>query len=281
MSRSHLIQHPGPKTSPRRHVVRGLSAPLAFELPEGMTLMAAVAAAMDKAGCDTAVIRLDGLKIGPYNYVMPDKSPDDEHVAWYSQTHSGEEAVLQQATAIVGRRSGDWFLHCHAYWEDKKTGRHAGHLLPDQVTVAANFKGSGHGFVGGCFDVTADAETNFSFFRPKPLVAAPRVNAAIVCLAPHEDLVTSVAELCAELGFSNPEVLGIGSLIGADFRDAPSMASPISEVLLLKGAKGGGSGQEPLLPMFCVDPDGNFFEGDLIRGGAPVCVTFEMILIGE
>ncbi|MBD8893862.1 hypothetical protein [Roseibium litorale] len=281
MSRSHLIQHPGPKTSPRRHVVRGLSAPLAFDLSEGMTLMAAVAAAMDKAGCDTAVIRLDGLKIGPYSYVLPDKSPDDEHVAWYSETHSGEEAVLQQATAIVGRRNGDWFLHCHAFWEDKNTGRHAGHLLPDQVTLAVHYTGTGHGFIGGCFEVTADAETNFSFFRPKPLVEAPRVNAAIICLAPHEDLATSVAELSAELGFDNPEVLGIGSLIGADFTSTPSMESPISEVLLLKGARGGTQGSDPHLPMFCVDPEGGFFEGDIIRGGAPVCVTFEMILIGE
>ena len=99
--------------------------------------MAAVTAAMNGAGCDCAVIRLDGLCMGPYSYVMPDQSPDDEHVAWYSPTHSGKLATLDQATAVIGRRDGDWFLHCHAIWEDRDTGRHAGHLIPDQVMITA------------------------------------------------------------------------------------------------------------------------------------------------
>ncbi|MBO0347455.1 hypothetical protein J0X15_19655 [Roseibium sp. CAU 1637] len=278
MSRSHLIRHPGPPTQPRRHVVRGVAEPLSFELGAGEVLMTAIAQVMDAADCDSAVVRLDGLVLGPYEFVMPDKSPDDDHAAWYSETHSGPSARLDRGTAIVGRRNGEWFLHCHAIWEDPQRGRCAGHLLPHQVTIGAAYSGAGYRFDGGCFDVTADAETNFSFFRPRQLRQRQEVNAAIVSLAPHEDLSTAVAELSAELALGNPQVVGIGSLIGADFIDAPSMESPISEVLLLNGACGAGP-DGPYLPTFCVDPDGNFFEGTLKPKTVPVCVTFEMLLV--
>ncbi|POF33562.1 PPC domain-containing DNA-binding protein [Roseibium marinum] len=278
MSRSHLIRHPGPPTVPRRHVVSGFAEPLSFSLGKGAMLMSAIAEVMDAAGCDSAVVRLDGLVMGPYKFVMPDTSPDEEHVAWYSQTHDGQGATLTQGTAIVGRRNGEWFLHCHAIWDDPQHGRRAGHLLPDQVTIGADYSGDGFRFEGGCFDVTADAETNFSFFRPRKLRDTPAVNAAIVSLAPHEDLSTAVAELSGELELGNALVLGIGSLIGADFSDGSSMESPISEVLLLNGARNAGP-QGPVLPTFCVDPDGNFFEGNIVPGKAPICVTFEMILV--
>ncbi|PVB60107.1 hypothetical protein [Labrenzia sp. 011] len=278
MSRSHLIRHPGPPTVPRRHVVTGAAEPLSFRLGKDEMLMDAIARTMDTVGCDGAVVRLDGLTMGPYKFVMPDTSPDEEHVAWYSQTHAGERAIVTQGTAIVGRRNGDWFLHCHAVWEDPQHGRRAGHLLPDQVTIGAGYSGGGYRFDGGCFDVTADAETNFSFFRPRRLKDTGAVNAAIVSLAPHEDLPTAVAELSGELGLGNSVVLGIGSLIGADFSEGPSMDSPISEVLFLNGARGGGP-KGPFLPTFCVDPAGNFFEGAILPGKAPILVTFELLLV--
>lgn len=277
MSRSHLIRHPGPPTTPRRHVVRGVAREVSAELPAGAILMDAVAAAMEEIGADCAVLRLDGLEMGPYDYVMPAASPDEEHAAWYSAVHSGAAARLDCATAMVGRRDGDWFLHCHALWDVDAPQPKAGHLLPDRVTLAAPARISGLAFDGGYFDVTPDAETNFSFFRPRRTGPPEETNAAIVTLAPHEDLSTAIGELSRELGLAAPTLLGIGSLIGADFTDAPSMPSPISEVLLLEGA-GVGSDGRPDLPMLCVDPQGNLFRGHIAPGGAPVCVTFELIL---
>ncbi|WP_265516557.1 hypothetical protein [Nitratireductor luteus] len=246
-----------------------------MDLPQGTVLMEAVAAAMDDLGCDSAVLRLDGLEMGPHNYVMPAASPDEDHAAWYSAVHSGKAARLENATAIVGRREGRWFLHCHALWAADTPK--AGHLLPDQVIIAAPAHVTGLAFDGGFYDVTPDAETNFSFFRPRATETPARRNAAIVTLAPHEDLHTAIAELRAGLGLSAPAVMGIGSLIGARFTDAPSMPSPISEVLLLNGAGFDADGQ-PTLPALCVDPEGNLFEGNIALGGAPVCVTFELIL---
>lgn len=276
MTRAHLIRHPGPPTAPRRHVVPGFAREISVELPANTVLMDAVAAAMDRIGSDCAVLRLDGLQMGPYRYVMPAPSPDAQHAAWYSAVHAGETARLEAATAMIGRKDGQWFLHCHALWDAETEAPKAGHLLPDQVIIAAPVQITGLALDGGYYDVTPDAETNFSFFRPRPTEPPAQCNAAIITLAPHEDLSTALLELTAELGLAAPKILGIGSVIGADFIDAPSMASPISEVLLLEGARINVDGR-PNLPMLCVDPAGALFKGRIAPGGAPVCVTFELI----
>lgn len=276
MNPTHPIRHPGPPTKPRRHVVPGFAREISLELPGDTVLMDAVAEAMDGVGCDCAVLRLDGVEMGPYEYVMPAASPDEDHAAWYSAVHSGTSARLKMATAIVGRKDGEWFLHCHALWDADDPSPKAGHLLPHQVTLAAAAKITGLAFDGGYYDVTPDAETNFAFFRPRPTRPPARQNAAIVTLAPYEDISTAISELIGALGLKAPTLLGIGSLIGADFNDAPSMPSPISEVLLLEGAGVGVDGQLNL-PTLCVDPEGNLFQGSIAPGGAPVCVTFELI----
>ncbi|ASM70980.1 hypothetical protein SULPSESMR1_00141 [Pseudosulfitobacter pseudonitzschiae] len=80
--------------------------------------------------------------------------------------------------------------------------------------------------------------------------------------------------------YDNASVHGIGSLIGAGFRDAPPMAAPLSEVLLLDGCTV-CDGSCVQLPLACVDPEGTIFSGDLNRGEGPVCVTFELLVIKE
>ncbi|ARE40350.1 hypothetical protein RGUI_2209 [Rhodovulum sp. P5] len=267
---SHQIRHPGPRTEPRRHVVEGYARPVTLSLPQGAVLMQAVAAAMDGTGADCAVLTMDGVEMGPFRFVMPDRSRDGKHAAWYSETHNGTHARIRHGTAIIGRRDGAWWLHCHAVWEGPE-GIAAGHLLPDEVTLAAAADLPAMVFSGGTYDVTYDEETNFSFFRPRATRPPETVNAAIATLAPFEDLTAAVAEIATAPGFDH--VAGIGSLIGAQFLDAPPMASPISEVLLLPGASPG----KPL-PTFCVDPAGARFEGHLPPGAAPICVTFEMML---
>lgn len=55
------------------------------------------------------------------------------------------------------------------------------------------------------------------------------------------------------------------------------MESSISEVFVMEGAL--VSGGKTHLPMFCVDPEGSHFQGPLVNGQSPVCVTFELMLI--
>lgn len=275
------IRHPGPAGSPRIHVAPGRARDVVLRLPAGAPLMAAVAAEMDRLGCDSAVADLGGLRIGPYSYVGPDRSPDDKHAAWYSATHRGAAATLAAATAVIGTREGAWWLHCHAHWDAETTAPKAGHLLPDQVTIAEDAEIPALAFEGGRYNVVHDAETNFPFFRAQPTQSEPRPaappNAVIATIAPHEDLHAAIARIADRTGLKNARLMGIGSLIGAEFSDAPAMDSPISEALILRGATWSAA-DGARLPMLCVDPAGDIFSGDLVPGGAPVCVTFEVIL---
>ena len=276
MSRKHLIRHPGPPATDRRRIVPGHAQRIELALPAGAVLMEAVAAAVGELGCDCAILLLDGLEVGPYHYVMPTlDSPDGRRAAWYSATHSGDRATLEHATATVGRRNGDWWLHCHAVW-DSETGRQkAGHLLPDRITIAAPGRATAFAFRGGGFEVMPCEETLFPLFRAVP-TRAPEgpVNAAIMTLGPFEDLARATALAAAEAGLgADARLYGIGSLIGADFADAPALESPVSEVVLLPGATPGH------LPAHCVDPDGTMFRGRLLPGHAPVCITFEAMIV--
>ncbi|WP_108660947.1 hypothetical protein [Acuticoccus kandeliae] len=276
MSRADDIRHPGPRGAVRQHVVPGVARRITLRLPAGRILMDAVAEAMDRLGCHSAMLVLDGLVLGPHNYVMPlAGSPDGKRVAWYSETHTGTAAILEHAVASVGRRKGEWFLHCHAVW-DSADGQRAGHLLPGEVTIGADSDVTCFAFEGGQFDVVDDAETGFSIFRALPLGSPPGApNAAIATLAPFEDLVGTMPGLAARaIGRLDAQFYGLGSLIGADFEDgAPSMESRFSEVLTLPGAR------TDRIPVHCVDPAGGMFRGTLLPGAAPTLITFELMVV--
>ncbi len=275
MSRTYLIRHPGPKRPVRQNVVLGHVQKVEIALPGGSILMDAVAWHMDELGCDSAMLLLDGLQMGLYNFVKPTmNSPDGKKVAWYSETYSGASAVIEHAMASVGRRDGEWWLHCHAVWDSETTDQKSGHLLPDQITVETDSTVICFAFYGGLFDVTHDEETQFDIFRAKPATPDTRsANAAIVTLAPFEDLGEAMPQICKELGFEKVRVLGLGSFIGADFKTGPSMEAAASEVLLLPGAT------PNRLPVHAIGADGNQYRGEVLTGHVPVCITFELMLV--
>tara|TARA_R110002124_G_scaffold51240_3_gene148156 strand:+ start:854 stop:1690 length:837 start_codon:yes stop_codon:yes gene_type:complete len=268
-----LIRHPGPKRSDRILSARGTVTTRTVTLPRGSVLMQAVAQAMDDAGCDSGVMVLDGLRIGPYRYVMPGPSHDADHAAWYSAPRDGGSGKIVFGTAIVGRRDGAWWLHCHARWTDGDATR-MGHLLPDDVKLSEDAQITLHAFKGGAFEVLHDAETNFSIFHAMGGMADG--NAVIAKINPHEDISSALETLIHRAGFARANIHGIGSLIGAAFDGAPPMTSPISEVLIPPGAIWNGALH---LPMECVDPDNGQYAGLLTKGHAPVCVTFEVMIV--
>ncbi len=275
MNRAERITHPGTPGPIRQHVVPGLVRRVPVRLAAGRILMDAVAEAMDAIGCDSAMLLLDGLPLGPYNYVMPRfGSPDGIRVAWYSDTHSGTATTLDHAVASVGRREGAWFLHCHAVWDADTAAPKSGHLLPDQVTIGEDATVTALAFTGGVFEFTPDEETRFSFFRARPTTPPQDIpNAAIATLAPFEDLRTVMPDLASPYGADDAQLFGLGSIIGADFAEGPSMESLASEVLTLPGAS------PRRIPLHCVDPDGGMFRGDLLPGAGPVLITFELMLV--
>lgn len=266
-----IIRHPGPPAPQPWTMAQGTARTLTVTLPKGAILMQAVADAMDAAGADSGVMVLDGMVMGPYRFVGPGPATDGIHAAWYSAPRGADRATILHGTAIIGRRDGAWWLHCHAAWDG--AAPLAGHLLPDEVTLAEDASVTLHAFTGGTFTVQMNEETRFPIFHP---TGGTPGNAVIAKLSPHKDAVEAVSEIAAAAGFRRAQVYGIGSLIGARFHTGAPMASPISEVLVLPGAF---TANDTHLPVYCVDPSDAQFNGALLPGGGPVCVTFELMLI--
>jgi len=271
------IRHPGPPASAPFKTARGLCVTHRVRLGAGGSLMQHVADVMDAHGCDSGVIVLDGLRMGPYRYVGPDRSSDGVHAAWYSPPRAGAQATIGAGTAIVGRRDGAWWLHAHAVWtEDGHAALIAGHLLPDEVVLPETVEVTLHAFRGGAFEVSLNPETQFPIFHPTG--GQNNGNAVIAKVNPHHDVSTSIRQIVRTAGFQAAEIFGVGSLIGASFTDgAPSMISSISEVFVMQSAR--FEQDELALPMYCVDPEGGHFSGPLALGSSPVCVTFELLII--
>lgn len=268
------IRHPGPKANVRRHFVPVHIERCSLNLVKGAILLDAVSDFMESSGLDSAILLLNGVAIGPFNYVIPAiDSPDGRRTAWYSETRTQDHAYLECAVASVGRRDGAWFMHCHAVWDSETADQRAGHLLPDQVTITDDAEVICLGCRGGAFNVLADEETEFSLFRP--VAVGPEredINGLLVALAPFEDVGQAALDAAASFNLGDVRLYGLGSLIGAHFKDAPPMESTISEVLLL------GEATPQSMPFHCVDPENTMFRGTLEGGQARTCVTFEMVI---
>jgi predicted DNA-binding protein with PD1-like motif len=104
-------------------------------------------------------------------------------------------------------------------------------------------------------------------------------------VAPNEDLVRSVEQLCAAQGFRHAFVRGsLGSLIDACLARADGscelIRGPAAEVVSLAGEvrpQADGAPRATLHGMV-VDSEGRVFGGPFVAGANPVLVTFELTL---
>ncbi|MEP4767500.1 MAG: hypothetical protein ABJQ21_24195 [Roseibium sp.] len=276
------VNHPGPKAKDRLPRVHCRADPVTIQLAESTTLLKTLGDWADRSGFTSAVLDVSGITLGSFDYVMPDRAIDDRHAAWYSDTKYSEGALLTEAVAILGWRDGNWFAHIHAYWNEDGSN-HLGHLLPDSLTIGINAQISGYGIKGARFEADLDPETEFTLFRVKgdgPEKPFDQTNALITTLAPFEDLHESVEELARRLPAGTIDIMGLGSLAGAEFRSGPPMTGLISEILVQPNAK--HSKQQSFeLPVRCVDLDGNLFSGTVQPGKCPALVTCELLLVAE
>lgn len=270
------LSHPGPVHEERFTLGPCHGRKVTLSLRGGLSLLDAVAEAVEGAGADGATVMLDGLRFSAMDYVMPDGPLDEQHAAWYSETYKTGAARLEHATASVGKKDGAWFMHTHAMWIADKPGM--GHLLNDQCFLDGDQEVEAYLLRGARLSVMHDSETNFPLFHPEVLRKVEGADAALLTVRPHEDLRTTIEAACAALGFDDASVHGIGSLIGAGFKEGTPMAAALSEVLLLDGCAV-KAGRCEALPLAVVDPAGTIFSGDLLPGKGPVCVTFELLLV--
>jgi hypothetical protein len=253
------LRHPGPRVVPRVAMVRGRVGRDVVDLRAGESLLDGLGR---QAGKGALVVDLAGMEVAEGAFVQPADATDAAHAAWYSTPREMAGVRIRAGVAMVGSREGAPFVHAHALWEEG--GRTwLGHLLCDRVRVCAG-RLEAMRFTGGSFVQAHDIETNFTLFRATGEgVGGP---AAILTVRPHEELGAVLA------GFGAVRVMGLGSLIGARFREGEAMESPISEMLVMPGATG------DRLEVTTVDLEGRVFGGVLAAGGGEVCVTAELLV---
>ena len=280
---SRIIRHPGPASPERMVAITGDPVPLEFTLEPGWAVDAAIARGFDDLGCAGGYVEFRGGRCEPFQFVMPAASPDTSHAAWYSETFAPAGPVeIERACAIVGWRDGRRFIHCHGIW-NSGDGQQMGHMLGPSTVVAEPILVTGLGSRNAVFKALPDAETNFTLFEPV-LVSEDTIQAShspmlLAKVRPNEDISLAIEAICSKHGIKTANVYGIGSLNEVRFVNGTHVGSHATEVLIREGRVASDDGS-PKARLFIdvVDVDGRIFQGEIVRGDNPVCVTFELVI---
>ena len=269
------IKHPGPIAAERQQVVACEGRPIAVTLAAGIPMETAVAEALKDQEVDSAWLTLSGAPFESLNYVIPDHAPDDQHVAWYSKTHSLENGLITRLGMIVGQHKGQSFLHGHGLWGDATVEDAFGHILAPNSVLSEPVVAKGIGLIGAQFDRQPDPETNFDLFSVKDLDARDQGYAALR-LAPNQDVTIALETAVHNLGWGSAEVVGLGSLIGAVFEDGSVLDSHATE-FLITDARVGPDAPTPEIVIVGIDGS-KIMSGRLTRGENAILVTAELVL---
>lgn len=115
------------------------------------------------------------------------------------------------------------------------------------------------------------------------LTSAANGSAWILRLRPHTDIVTSIAEFGSQHGLRRVAVLGcVGSLMKATLlsidRSSKTIEGPGLEVVSISGWVDVARPDVSPLTLTVADREGAVSAGRPLAGGAPVCVTAEVIV---
>jgi predicted DNA-binding protein with PD1-like motif len=291
------IQHPGPADPMVDVVDTGLQA-LQIELQPGLSLIDALSRALDEHGVQSAVLKLAGLHLEPFAYVMPALSRRPEYAVYFSDRHDAPGAVcIEEATVTYGRNNGRPWLHCHADWVDEQGRRFCGHVLPaDAIVTRADQPIDAWALIGATFDVVPDAETRFTLFKPRPTQTShqagaisasatsrpvPSRRALALRIPPNVDVCTALETVCRDRGIRSATVRGgVGSTVGVAFDDGRDVEAFVTETLVRRGRVTTDANGElrAEIDVTLIDFLGGRHQGRLARGQNPVLVTFELVL---
>jgi predicted DNA-binding protein with PD1-like motif len=285
------IAHPGIPDSQRIFYVPSSAHSLQGSLSIGQTLLSAVTELAELHGVKSGAFTLNGGAFDSFSYVMPALSKTPEHAVYFSDTFFVEgQVALETATVTYGRKEGRPWLHSHAVWIEPSGRRHCGHLLPDQIIVAAPIQLRGIALETAAFTVCPDLETNFSLFIP--LVDAAQVpppkatktyhqTGYALRLAPNIDFCTALEDFCRAHKIERATIFGgVGSTVGAVFQDGRVVEPFVTELLIRSGHIVCGPQGHPLaeLDVAMVDYKGGISEGRLAKGLNPILVTAELVI---
>lgn len=273
------LAHPGPRAPDRRQAVRTRLLPLTGTLRAGGVAMEEIARLFAGAGCAGGLVWLDGAEFDPFRFVLPAHAQDAEHAAWYSATYAPDGPVrIQRATAMVGRRDGAAFLHCHGLWTTAAGAHFMGHLLPFDSRLAQDVAVQGLGCPRALFDAQPDPETNFTLFAAAG-PGDPQAEHLLARLRPDEDVTLAIEALCRDHGILRARIHGIGSISHVLLQDGTGLPCTATEIRLSHAALSPGpDGPRASISVEAVDVDGRILAGVLLRGRNPVGVTFELII---
>lgn len=280
-------KQPGAAFSPRTLSLGCYAEVLRLTFQPGKSVIAAIEEALGAKGYQSAVIELKGGSFLPLVYVTPIIPADGLHAAWYSETHTPSgRADIEMLTVVFGRRDGQPFLHCHGVWRHEDGYLGAGHLMPADAEFAQPVEADVWGISGAIMDQLDDSETKFRLFTPLPYAETPAasIRRAVLCrLKPNEPLHRAIETIAAQHGIERATLHGIGSLIGCTFATGDVMTAAASELLIREGrlAPDACGKVSCVIDLAIVDPERRIFEGQIVDGADPVCITFELLIVEE
>ncbi|WP_293800595.1 DUF296 domain-containing protein [uncultured Bosea sp.] len=277
------IEQPGTGTPERIQWAACGGRAFSLTLPAGVPLLEAVRSGFEAEGFTSGVVKLDGLKLSPFAYVMPALSKTPEHAAFYSDTYRPEGgARIEVGAMTLGQRDGAPFFHAHALWAERDGKRSGGHILPDETTVAETITVEAVGLDGAVFAAEPDSETHFKLFGPAVAVPGGAGGGRFFALRvkPNVDFCGALEAFCAEQDIREAVIHGgVGSTIGARFVDGGGVENFATEVVITEGRVAPGvDGFEAAIDVALVDYSGALASGRLVRGDNPVLMTFELVL---
>ncbi|MGY9049735.1 hypothetical protein P775_17700 [Puniceibacterium antarcticum] len=275
MSELRQITHPGPVATDRISAVPCRVTRKKVTLSAGVPLLQAMTAAVDGAA---AWFDLSDLTVAKLSFVRPAPAPGDGHVAWYSAMTTLYDARIIRAGVHLGRRDGAPFAHVHGIWADRDGALHMGHLFSEDTVLDHAVNVDVLLITGAHLESAQDSETQFLLFRPVKTSEIAGPNAVLAIARPNAVIDDALVAIAGQAGLESAAIHGIGSLIGTEFATGDGISSYATEVLLTKGRL---TQSGVALEAACVGFDGPYAEGPLARSRNTICVTFELLLVGD
>lgn len=282
------IHHFGPRHAERLVAITARAEGYLVRFDRTMPLVEALHGAVRAQGASCGFAELFGVRLSPVRFVHPATGDGVRRAVSFGAAQQHDEATIVQASAIIGSRFDEDFMHCHAMWRDSAGAVHGGHLLPDTVV----HPGSGFAIIGVADGVDLisddDPETLMPTFTPQRADRARSeteqpVPTIIARVMPNEDLTDAAIALARGAGFGKAVVrAGTGSLIGADFAPGEGLRrrivdGPATEVISVNGVVDVEAATAELT-VTLVDRHGQLHAGVLTAGANPAAVTFELVL---
>ncbi|WP_394160364.1 PCC domain-containing protein [Galactobacter valiniphilus] len=304
------LEHPGPGAVERLSSVDDLARSALIPLLPGRPLLSPLAGYLRSVGHDSAFVEFLPGRLSPVSYCVPTDGDGVERLVGYSEERHRDDVQLLMASATVGLRAGEAFMHCHALWRTPGGQLEGGHLWPGATAGPTPPLAVLTPLPSVAWTSADDPETRMPVFTPTPrnthttpgpgtheetdmhprheadrLRPTPTVVARVL---PNEDLSLAAERLCAERGWKLAVVrAGLGSLTGARFAgddgEPPrEVDGPGTEIVAVTGTvradPGAAGALRADLAATLVDKHGRVHAGRLLRGLNPVAVTFELTL---